>query len=252
VWSFDLKSFAFEKIGLSRNYDTGQLKARLRPALQELQTVGVIESPRFSKQGPGAWSIEISEKPAPAIAPSKREERNAMVSELVQRGVHQEMAQDLATTYAENLIREKLFWFDWLVKRNDKRVARNAPGFLVSAIREDYVVAKQFRKQSGDTQHKAKSAPASAVHRVIPEVDIELTRLRDHLAALSAEQRNELESAAVAAAPRLAQQRYRHLQSLNGPAFESLRLGLIDKYLRQQDTWTQTIANPGSKTNRAA
>jgi hypothetical protein len=150
VWSFDLKSFAFEKIGLSRNYDTGQLKARLRPALQELQTVGVIESPRFSKQGPGAWSIEISEKPAPAIASSQIGAPNAMVSELVQRGIHSAMAQELATAVAEDVIREKLSWFDWLVKRNDKRVARNAPGFLVAAIREDYAVAKQFRKQNAD------------------------------------------------------------------------------------------------------
>ncbi|HZZ26695.1 MAG TPA: plasmid replication initiator TrfA [Pirellulales bacterium] len=161
VWTFDLKTFAFEKIGLSRNYDTGQLKARLKPALDELQTVGVIHSPRYSKQAPGAWSIEIAEKTAVANGAVQPEQSNPLVDELVQRGVHSQTAHNLVASCPETQIREKLAWFDWLVRRADQRISRNAPGFLVNAIRKNYVVAKRFVERASGNQRIANVGASS-------------------------------------------------------------------------------------------
>src|SRR5262249_26876511 len=52
-WSFDLREFAFEHIGISRNYDTGQIKSKLRPAVEELEAIGFLEplpaSERYQK-----------------------------------------------------------------------------------------------------------------------------------------------------------------------------------------------------------
>ena len=44
-WEFDLTEFACEHIGVSRNYDTGQLKRRLQPAIEELGSGRVSRSP---------------------------------------------------------------------------------------------------------------------------------------------------------------------------------------------------------------
>ncbi|HZZ26694.1 MAG TPA: hypothetical protein VFE46_01700 [Pirellulales bacterium] len=72
----------------------------------------------------------------------------------------------------------------------------------------------------------------------------EFQKLREYLAHLPGERCGELEHAAVAAAAPFAQQRYRHLQSTGGPAYEALRLGLIQAYLRRQQVVNSESANP--------
>jgi hypothetical protein len=62
-WTFELKDFAYEHIGLSRNYEGGtQIARKLRPALEELERVGFLEpmadAQRFAKKGRD-WSIRL-------------------------------------------------------------------------------------------------------------------------------------------------------------------------------------------------
>src|SRR5262249_28271061 len=62
-WVFDLEEFAFEHIGLSRGYDAGQVKAKLQPALEELEDHGFLErlnrEDRYSKVGPKKWEVTL-------------------------------------------------------------------------------------------------------------------------------------------------------------------------------------------------
>ena len=69
--TFDLRELAHERVGLSRTYgDAGKLKAKLQPALEELEAIGFLEpmSPadRYSKTGRGAWNIRFVPQAATA------------------------------------------------------------------------------------------------------------------------------------------------------------------------------------------
>ena len=62
-WTFDLKEFAYEHIGLGRNYEGGtQIARKLQPAIKELEGLGFLtplsENERFTKKGHD-WSIRL-------------------------------------------------------------------------------------------------------------------------------------------------------------------------------------------------
>ena len=58
-WEFDLKTFACEHIGLSKNYSNSELKRKLLPAVKELEATGFLaplsDSERFVKVQQGDW-----------------------------------------------------------------------------------------------------------------------------------------------------------------------------------------------------
>lgn len=61
---FDLQTFAFEHIGLSRNYHTGEIKRRLRASILELEEKGFLEtlpeSERFAKKERGVYTTPLA------------------------------------------------------------------------------------------------------------------------------------------------------------------------------------------------
>lgn len=63
---FDLKILACEHLGLSRNYDTAQIKRRMQPALEELEGIGFLQpmtpAERFRKVSWGQWRITVARK----------------------------------------------------------------------------------------------------------------------------------------------------------------------------------------------
>ena len=69
-WTFELRDFAFEHIGLSRAYaHNGKIKEKLQPAIDELEAKGFLEplpkSERFRKEG-RRWLI-LFKKARPAL-----------------------------------------------------------------------------------------------------------------------------------------------------------------------------------------
>jgi len=58
-WEFNLKELAWEKVGLARSYDVGNLKRKLRPAIGELERLGFLakmpDGERFRKVACGDW-----------------------------------------------------------------------------------------------------------------------------------------------------------------------------------------------------
>jgi Replication initiator protein A len=57
--TFGLRQFAFENVGLSRNYADDQIRKKLRPALDELISVGVLKSAEFVSVRRGEWTIRV-------------------------------------------------------------------------------------------------------------------------------------------------------------------------------------------------
>ena len=131
-WEFDLRTFACEKLGLSRAYDTGQLKERLRPALGELENIGFIEPVQYRKEKPKKWKIAISKKRAEKTAKdedSTSADVPSLCAELTRREINAATAKEIVELFPADRIQEKLALFDWLVSRNDKRISKNAPGW---------------------------------------------------------------------------------------------------------------------------
>jgi hypothetical protein len=80
---FDLQTLAFEHLGMSRNYDNTQIRRALRPAIEELEKIGFIETMpvdrRYKKLGRGRWRVMFTKqpsvqlpKPAPRTGPQPR------------------------------------------------------------------------------------------------------------------------------------------------------------------------------------
>jgi hypothetical protein len=150
--SFDLRDFAIAHSGLSPSYrsDAGKLKEKLQPALEELEAAGFLEplgkDERYRKIGKD-WEIRLVRKAPPAVVASPDRpdaEPPRLVAELVNRGVTRTTAADLVRQYPAERIEAKLEVFDWLVEKQDKRVARSPAGYLVKSITDDYAAPKGF------------------------------------------------------------------------------------------------------------
>src|SRR5262249_13404166 len=91
-WTFELRDFAFEHVGLSRTYgDAGKIKEKLQPGIEELEAIGFLESlpreERYLKDGRN-WNIRVIKKQTPP-APLEKPEipHHPLKGELVARGV---------------------------------------------------------------------------------------------------------------------------------------------------------------------
>jgi hypothetical protein len=158
--AFDLKHFAFEKIGLSRSYrDAGQIKKELQPALEELESIGFLRpldrDERYTKLARGQWLITLARAPQALVPPLDEDDgesvdarSNGVAQALVERGVTQVVAVSLADSYPAEQIERHIEVFDWLVARKDQRVSRSPAGYLVESIRRDYVPPKGFETRS--------------------------------------------------------------------------------------------------------
>lgn len=154
-WTFGLKEFAQEHVGLGRNYDgPAHLRRRLRPAVEDLERVGFLEplpeAERFPRPG-GVWSVRFRRGPAAAAAPPPEAAPDAAgpgvppaVGLLTDRGVSAKTASDLAARHPAGAVARKVEVLDWLVGRKDKRVAKSPSGYLVKSIEEGYADPEGF------------------------------------------------------------------------------------------------------------
>lgn len=175
----DLKSLAYEHVGLSRNTPTGDIKRKLAVAIDELVDKGFLrplpKEKRFIKVKAGQWRVHF-EKPAaakaladprqPELAPTSiNEPRSAGEELLVSRGVSAARARQLAATYPETLIREKIEVLDHLVSKRDKAVSSNPAGFLIRSIEQRFDSPRDFEStdaKKARAEARAKRAAATA------------------------------------------------------------------------------------------
>ena len=229
TWEFDLKTFACEKLGLSRSYDTGQLKERLKPALDELHDIGFIEPVKFSKQRPKHWTIAVSKKEHAILAAKESNETCTLVQELLAREIGEATARKLAKDFPEDLIREKIAFFDQLVAKNDQRISKNPPGWLITAIKRD------FKSTKGDTKKPARPFPAKTpvvLRAPIDPPSQEDAELLMSLSDLSPEEVAELASRALASATRLQRDTYERLTQNGSQLLVEFRQQLLLSHIR--------------------
>ena len=223
---FDLKILACEHIGMSRTYKPTELKRRLRPAIEELEELGFLkplpEAERYSWQGRGVWRIILVRGPRgrDADETASSTERAELASALMKRGVSEKAASELVEAFSIDRIRSKMDVFDWLVKTTNKRVAKNAAGYLVQSIRDDYKAPEGYtapddaerlaetERHLAETERRRRLAEAAEADRqALHEAD-----LRARWDALDDDDRAEITSLVKAANPGL-----RRLKSMLEP-----------------------------------
>jgi hypothetical protein len=222
--SFDLCDFAIAHSGLSPNYrgDAGKLKEKLRPALEELEAAGFLEpiskADRYRKIGKN-WEIRLVRRATPSVVARPDQpgsEPSSLAAELAHRGVTGTTAADLARQYPADAIAAKIEVFDWLMEKQDKRVARSPAGYLVRSIADDYAAPKGFESKA------ARQARAEAKRQADQEVAEVRRRQREqeardqgrrqavdaYLERLTLAERKALEAEALAQASPEARQGY--------------------------------------------
>ena len=219
-WLFDLKELAHEHVGLGRNYDgPAHLKRKLEPAISELEAVGFLEPltqvERFRKDGK-CWKIRLIQKGGLAsVAASQQSslplataEPPPLVTELVKRGISDKTAADLVAKHPAETIQLKIEVFDWLVEKQDKRVAKSPEGYLVKSITDDYKTPKGFtsaadRQKRQEATRQQQQADAE-IRRRKQEVDAQARKEKDLISgywdSLSKEQQAAHDAAAIAQA----------------------------------------------------
>lgn len=236
---YDLKTFACEHIGLSRNHTAAKLKEKLQPALEELEAVGFLEKmsreDRYKKVSQGEWKIRLHQRMVTkAEAKKEQETQQAEARELVTRGVTPGTADDLVEAFPPDRINRQLEIFDWLSASKDKRVSKSPAGYLVESIRNDYAAPKGFqskadreKKRAADEERTRRIAEAKqrAEREQKAREEAEQARIAAYLATLTADECEALEAEAVAKATSFFVQQLR--RSKGTPETEARYLKLI-------------------------
>lgn len=211
VLEFDLRAFACEHVGLSRNYDNGKLKSKLSTCLKELESIGFLEeatsAERYSKQRKGEWRIRLVRASASSVSDDSDEDTRDKVScdlmsELQSRGVSKGVAKELADSFPVEFIKEKIAYVDSL-PTGGKDAPKNRAGFLASAIRNDYAVKKSGVANEAKRQHSQQQRANRAQKEITKKDHSEQTatdrEAREYFESLSDSEKDELEVKAIAA-----------------------------------------------------
>ncbi len=239
-WTFDIKDFSFEHIGLGRNYEGGkQIARKLQPALNELEGAGFLEpmaeAQRFGKQGRN-WTIRLVKKAGSQIEiegdPSETP-ASPLAAELIHRGIHAAAASELVKAHPAPLIESKVEIFDWLKAKQDRKLAKNPAGYLLKSIADNYAVPPGFvpkaeqQRQAEAKRHTDQQADETRRRKQADEArERALARkVATHRQSLSPEQLAQVEAEAIAAASDEIR------ESLNSPAMQLFRQTLITRII---------------------
>ncbi|MDB6135073.1 MAG: Replication initiator protein [Verrucomicrobiales bacterium] len=224
--SFDLATFAYEKIGMKRTYGLNNVKQKFKSAIEELVAVGFLkpmdEKQRYRKRRAGEWDVcftKVEQDDGQRLLALEIDTLPQIENELVRRGVSRARAKSLAVKYPEMHIREKLEEFDYLMSRaeGDPLRPQNPGGYLAQAIEDNYTPPRGFQSQDGlkrAQQEKEAQAlqrkeareakrKAEAVRKAVAEQEFQqkAAQVREYLTGLTERERKAVEKSALAASP---------------------------------------------------
>lgn len=172
---FDLRTFACEHVGLSKNYPPNKLKIKLQPAIEELERIGYIKpataEERFRKVGHGQYRVHFSLMKRQNLGDTpllgnkrERSESRELIGELTGCGVTATVARKLVEDPAikEQTIRDKIELLEWLQESKGNSSPRSPGGWITRAIKENWAAPKDFvsraerQRVQGEANSKAK------------------------------------------------------------------------------------------------
>ena len=163
------------------------------------------------------------------MAETESSETCTLVQELVAREINESTARELAKNFPEAMVREKIAFFDQLVAKNDQRINKNPPGWLITAIKRD------FKPSKGEKKKLVTAGPTKTY--VAPQVRIEPPSKEDvelllNISQLSPEGIAELTHRSLASATRLQRETYERLSENGSQLLVEYRKQLLLNYLR--------------------
>lgn len=231
-WEFDLHEFACEHVGLSRNYDTGQLKRRLQPAIEELEKVGFLEqlsaAQRYVKIARGEWRVIFIQKVKPQAIDAK-DDAFAVVQQLVDEGVTPSVAADLAREYPRELIETQIEVLHRLQKAKGASL-RNPAGYLVKSIREGFAPPKKLAWEKKHTAVVQAEPPRTTTSEPAP--DSEADAVEQYLRSLEAKELAELERRALRNATSVLSDGYHRSKEAGGQTHEAYRRLILEREVK--------------------
>lgn len=244
--TIDLHELAFNKVRVSRSYNTAQIKRALTNGIRELECLwelcAVPPEKRFRKVAPGRWEALFERKRKTTTQAKSPKPNNELERMLCERGVSAKVARDLARDEPEARIRSTIELFDWYKTQGQAKGA----GFLVAGIRS----TEPFTQPAAMTVNKR---PERITHRS-SSCDGSLQETRDFGRAQAADaerkrhqtfeafwskldetQRTSFESEALAATDWTKRKGYHRVQKEGGILLEHYRrLILVEHFERRR------------------
>src|SRR5262249_13261826 len=155
------------------------------------------ESERFRSAQRGEWTVVFVKHQGARKLRAGRGEGDAVVHDLVELGMTDAVAKELARRYDEKRIREKVALVRWLSDRKDRRVSQNPAGFLYSAIVKDYEPPADFVRSLSVTKEAPAPRKLSVVSPKAPRKEKDRRAIDAYWAKLSAAEQAKLEEEAV-------------------------------------------------------
>ncbi len=244
---FDLASFAYEHVGLSRSYDSAQLKRRLLPAIRELEQKAFLTplpaDQRYRRLCRGKWEIVLVRAPRTKTSTTSQRPLSALEDQLVQRGVSISTAVQLVRDFPAEQIQAKLDAFDAMSRQPSVGKLKNPAGFLVQSIRQNYVSLAGPEARIGrhcavlwpaETCKPAGNATRSKVSGSNGSHHVEQSPFAEYLSRLSSTKRRELEDIAVSKAHGIPAQGYQRAMKMgNDQLVSHYRQIMVEQHLTE-------------------
>ncbi len=231
-WDFELRAFACEHVGLSKNYSNSELKRKLLPAVRELEEQGFLaplpDAERFTQVRVGEWRalfVKASKKVTVLGRPD--EASDPLLRDLIARGITERSAKKLLAHHPHEKVAEKVRLFDSRKERGGGGGIRNRAGWLYAAIVHDYAVPDEARAVNGTVPALARPQKVVVVPAEAEPAKPEVAAFEAFWGALSAGEREAYEAAAVAAAPAFLQKQYFEGQAAPGTLWRVARQRIL-------------------------
>jgi hypothetical protein len=208
-WEFDLRAFACEHVGLSKNYSNSELKRKLLPAVRELEERGFLaalpDGERFVQVRVGEWKA-VFVKAASRVKNLPAPEDDGLVRELVARGITERSARKLVAHHPRAKVEEKVRLFDAVRKQGGEGRIKNRAGWLYAAIVNDYSGGEVARPATAPVTPPS-ATPTPSPQQEPPPSAVAIA-FETYWATLTQDEREAFEAGAVAAAPAFLQKQY--------------------------------------------
>jgi len=167
------------------------------------------------------------------------EPENELIAELTKRGVWADVAPALAKALHEEEIRRYLALHDWLLRRRDKRIAKNPAGFLAACIAHRLPFPRDFEQARSGVEVAtppgvvSKPVASSSTQVSAEPPDAESASIEKELSHLTDAERGYLEAEAVCGAKPFVVSTYQRLRKEGGALFDEVRHAILVDHLRQ-------------------
>lgn len=244
----DLKDLAFNRIGLSNEYNVAQIKRTLMRGVSELEAKWGLKAlkpeDRFVKKGKGDWIVhferrmrpsrtEVFTEPVKNLAKEIHQETTDSITslqiELTKRGIGPANAEELVQRQSTDTVRTMIELFDWYNKNNQPR----GVGFLVQSIRspEQITFPRGFDRTAKKIKIKPKegktavTSPSSTMkqHQVSRQETNRSEAFLQFWKSMSPAEQVKFESDAVRHAPSTKRTGYERNQGKAAKLFEYYR-----------------------------